>query len=168
MAGMSSLWLLAAEYHGIAGLAETQTDTDPAEVAAQLDAIEHDIERKSENIAHLIRHLDSEAAAIIEWADQAKARAKAIDNRAKALRDYLAGALESVGVEQIKRPGIVIGWRKSSAVVIDDAAQIPNEFMRHKPAPPPEIDKVAIAAALRVGRIIPGARVEQRKTLAIK
>ena len=32
---------------------------------------------------------DAEAAAIVERADQAKARANAIDNRAQALRDYL-------------------------------------------------------------------------------
>lgn len=165
---MSALWMLAAEYHGIAGLAETQTDTDPAEVAAMLDAIEHDIERKAENIAHLIRHLDAESAAILEWAEHAKARAKAIDNRAQALRDYLAGALASVGVEQIKRPGIVIGWRKSSAVVIDDAAQIPAEYMRQKPPPAPEPDKKLIGDDIKLGVIVPGARVEQRKTLNIK
>lgn len=165
---MSALWMLAAEYHGIAGLAETQTDTDPAEVAAQLDAIEHDIERKAENIAHLIRHLDAESAAVLEWADQAKARAKAIDNRAQALRDYLAWAMTMTGIEQIKKPGIVICWRKSSAVVIDDAAQIPAEYMRQKPPPAPEPDKKAIGDDIKLGVIVTGARVEQRKTLSIK
>lgn len=164
---MTKLWMLASEYQQAAAALEFEPIDDVA-TAALLDAISDDIERKAENIGFLIRHLDAESAAIAEWAEQAKARAKAIDNRAQALRDYLAGALQSVGVEQIKRPGIVIGWRKSSAVVIDEAAQIPAEYMRVKPAPAPEPDKKLIGDDIKLGVIVPGARVEQRKTLQIK
>jgi hypothetical protein len=52
--------------------------------------------------------------------------------------------------------------------VIDEPALIPVEFLRTPPPPAPEPDKTAIAAAIKAGREVPGAHVEQRKSLQVK
>ena len=88
--------------------------------------------------------------------------------RADSLREYLRSNLEACGIQKIDGPGIVIGWRKSSAVVIDEPGLIPSEYMRTPEPPPPAPDKKAIGEALKAGTAVPGAHVETRKNLQIK
>ena len=74
--------------------------------------------------------------------------------------------------ESTEKPVIVSNWtvsyRKSEAVEIEDATKIPAEFMRTPKMPEPAPDKVALKAALKEGREVPGARIEERRTLNIK
>lgn len=162
----AALWMLASEFQHVAGMLDEVSDD--AELTAKLDALGDDIERKCENIAHLIRFKEAASAASKEWATLALKAAAAEQAGADRLKAYVAGAMAATGIESIKRPGIVIGWRKSSAVVIEDATQIPAEYMRQKPAPEPEPDKKLIGDDIKLGVIVPGALVEQRKTLSIK
>ena len=164
---MTTLFAIAAQYReDVARLADL--DLDEQTLADTLESLGGEIEIKAQNVAHVIRVIEAESEACATWAKDANNRARAAASRALALRKMLGDTLQGLGMTKVSGPGVSISFRASTAIEIDDAAQIPNEFMRHKPAPPPEIDKVAIAAALRVGRIVPGARVEQRKTLSIK
>jgi hypothetical protein len=103
-----------------------------------------------------------------QWAKDATDRAKALEARAESLRDYLARCMEACGIEKVEGPGVSISFRKSSAVVIDGEDLIPSAFMRQKPAPAPEPDKAAIAAAIKAGQEVPGAHLEHRRSLQIK
>jgi hypothetical protein len=116
----------------------------------------------------MVRAFEADAAAVAQWAKDAAARAKAIEARAERLRDYLAHCLEAAGIEKVEGPGVRISWRKSSAVVIDDEAQIPLSLMVCQPAPAPRPDKVSIASEIKAGRDVPGAHVEQRRSLQVK
>lgn len=87
---------------------------------------------------------------------------------ADRLRSYLASNLEACGIEKVEGPGVSISFRKSAAVVIDGEDLIPAEYMRQKPAPAPEPDKKAIADAIKAGIEVPGAHIEQRRSLSIK
>jgi hypothetical protein len=164
---MTALYLLAAQYRADA---DKLADLDiPDEVVRDtLEAMAGAVEVKAQSAAHMVRAFEADAAACRQWAKDANDRAKAIEARAERIRDYLASNLEACAIDKIDGPGIAISFRKSSAVVIDGADLIPAEYMRTKPAPDPEPDKKAIAEAIKAGKEVPGAHVEQRKSIQIK
>lgn len=164
---MTALYALAAEYQQTA-LQLSELDLDAQTISDTLEGMSGELEHKAQNVALMVRHFEANATAIKQWAKDASDRAKATEARAEQLRDYLARCLEAAGIEKVEGPGVVIGWRKSYAVVIDEPDLIPVEFMRVKPAPPPEPDKTAIAAAIKAGKEVAGAHAEQRKNLQIK
>lgn len=163
---MTALYVLASEFRAAAEkLADL--DLDPQTVSDTLEGLSGELEVKAQNVAHMVRAFEADAAAMKEWAKSATERAKAVENRAEALRDYLARCMETTGIEKIEGPGVKIGFRKSSAVVIDGIALIPAAFMRTPEPPPPAPDKKAIAEAIKAGEAVPGAHIEHRKNLQI-
>jgi hypothetical protein len=167
---MTALYVIAHEYQAAARTL-ADLDLDPQTVADTLEGMSGALEVKAQSVAMMVRVMEADAAAVAQWAKDANARAKAIENRADALRDYLKRTLESCGITKVDGPGITIGFRKSSAVVIDDPDQLPAEFMVTPPAPPPAPpapSKTLIGDAIKAGREVPGARIEHRTNLQIK
>ena len=60
-----------------------------------------------------------------------------------------------------------IDWQASDRVEITDAALLPLAYWREPPAPEPQPDKRNIAAALKKGTPVPGARLVQGHSLRI-
>ena len=164
---MTTLSLIAAEYRAQAELL-ADLDLPPEVVADTLESIGGELEHKAQGVAFVIRHLRANAATMKEWAKTASERAKAEDARADHLTSYLAHAMQACNITKISGPGVALSFRASHAVVIDEPALIPNEYMRQAPQPAPEPDKDAIKAAIKVGDIVPGAHVETRMNLQIK
>lgn len=164
---MSSLFALTTEYRD-AAMKLAELDLDAQTIADTLESLSGDLEVKAQNVAMMARSLDADAAAVKQWSKDAAERAKALENRAESLRDYLARCMEACGIEKISGPGVQLSWRASSAVVIDEPGLIPADYMRVKPAPPAEPDKKAIADAIKAGIEVPGAHIEQRRSLQIK
>jgi hypothetical protein len=164
---MSTLYAIATEYRE-AALKLADLDMPPEVVADTLESIGGEIETKAQAVAYMVRSIEADAAAIKQWAQDAAERAKATQARADALRDYLKRNLEACGISKVEGPGVSIGFRKSSAVQIDEPGLVPVEFMRYQEPPPPSPDKQAIAAALKSGMAVPGAHIETRHNLTIK
>ena len=164
---MTALYVIAAEYRALAD-ALADLDLDPQTVADTLEGAAGELEIKAEAVACMVRNIEVTADAIKAHCEMQRERESVIRRRADHLRDYLTRTLSACGIQKIERPGLTIGWRKSSAVAIDEPALIPAEFWRQSPAPPPEPDKTALAAALKTGAEIPGAHLEHRSNLTIK
>ena len=163
---MTALYLIANEYK-TAAQKLADLELPPEVVADTLESLSGDLEVKAQNVAYMIRSFEADAAAVKQWAKDAAERAKAMEARAERLRDYLASNLMVAGIEKIDGPGVRIGWRKSSAVIIDEASLIPTEFMKTPEPPPASPDKKAIADAIKAGKEVSGAHVETRKNLQI-
>lgn len=157
---------LVAEYRQAAELL-SDLQLDEQTVADTLEGLAGDLEVKSQSVAMMVRSMEADAAAVKQWARDANERASAILNRAESLREYLQRNLDAAGIQKIEGPGVRISFRKSSAVVIDDAAQIPAEYLRQPETPPPAPDKRAIGDALKAGADVPGARIDARRNLVI-
>lgn len=163
----AALYLIAADFRAAtAKLADLDLPEDV--VRDTLDSLSGELEVKAQAVGAMVRSIEADAAAIKQWAADAQERAKAVQARADSLREYLRSNLEACGIQKIDGPGIVIGWRKSSAVVIDEPGLIPAEYMRTPEPPPPAPDKKAIGEALKAGTAVPGAHVETRQNLQIK
>ena len=164
---LPSLYVLANEYREAAA---TLADLDmPAEVVADtLDGMAGDLEHKAANVAALARSLEATAAQIKDAEREMKARREAIERRAEALRAYLLGALQHAGIRKVSCPWFSLAVRATPAAVeVEDAAQIPAEFMRQPEPPPPAPDKIAIREALKAGRTVPGCRLVAGERLHI-
>ncbi len=163
---MTALYVIANEYRDAAQkLAEM--DLDEQTLADTLESLSGDLEVKAQNVAFMVRNLEVTAEAIKAFEVAQAARRKAIENRAEGLRQYLARCMEATGIEKIEGPGVKLSFRKSSAVAIDGADLIPAEYMRTPEPPPPSPDKKAIADAIKAGVEVPGAHIEQRRSLVI-
>lgn len=163
---MTALYLLAQEYRQAAAEL-ANLDLPPEVVRDTLESMSGDLEHKAQNIAMMVRSFEADAEAVKQWAKDANDRARAIETRAEALRVYLDKNMTACGIEKIEGPGVKISFRKSSAVVIDEPGLIPAEFMKTPEPPPPAPDKTAISKAIKEGREVAGAHIEQRRNLQI-
>lgn len=141
----------------------------PAEVVTDtLDAMSGELEVKAQNVVMYARNLQTTAAAIKEAEEQMAKRRKAIENRAKHLLEYVQGCMETAEVQRIECPHFRIAIQaKPPSVDVYEPGLLPVKYMRTPEPPPPAPDKTAIAAAIKAGKEVPGARMVQGTRLAI-
>lgn len=134
------------------------------ELFEQYKQLNMDREQKIENIGCFIKNLEADAKAIKEEAKNLAARAKAAENKADHLREYLRFCL---GEQKFQTPRLAVSFRHSKKVEVDPDRlyDIPDEFLRYKE---PEPDKKLIGDALKAGQDIPGCELVENVSMIIK
>jgi hypothetical protein len=165
---MTALYEIAAEYReATEKLAEL--DLDEQTVADTLDSLGGDLQDKAQSVVMFTRNLEATAAAIKDAEAQMAQRRKAIENRVSGLKRYTLAAMEAAGVQKIDCPFFRLTVRDNpGAVDVFEPDLLPAHFMVRPELPPPAPDKKAIAAALKAGEDVPGARLVAGKRLDIK
>lgn len=164
---MTALYQLTADYRKAA---ERLTDSDlPEEVIKDtLEGMAGEIEVKAQNVAMVIRNMESSAKAIREAAASMLDRAKAEENRAGNIKRYLLDNMVASGISKIECPYFKISVRDNpTSVVIDDEDAIPSDYLREIPASYTP-DKALMKRAMNDGFVIDGAHLESSKRLEIK
>jgi hypothetical protein len=163
-----ALYTIAAEHRAmVEALINSQDDAQA--IADTIDAESYTLEVKAQQVAYAPRILEAEADAIEAAAKEMLARAKSKRNRADAIREYLKTCLEVAGVSKIECPHFAITIQKNPpSVDVFEPSLVPAEFMRQAAPPPPTIDKTAIKEAIKAGREVPGAMLQQATRLVIK
>lgn len=165
------LFDIAAEYRQAA---DTLMDLDlPEEVIKDtLESLSGDLEQKARNIAVLIDQGIADIERAREKEKALAARRKAAEARVAHLKQFLLAGMQLAKVERIEGPFVSVAIRVNPpAVDIFDPKQIPEQFMVAPPPPPPPEktpDKAAIAAALKAGTDVPGARLTRGVRLEVK
>lgn len=167
MSGLS-LYQIAAEYK--ADLERlTDLDLPPEVVADTLESMGGELEVKAQNVIGFMRHLESTAASIKEAERKMADRRKAIENRAKRLKDYVLEVMQRNGIQKIESPYFVISIGKNPpSVDIYDDKQVPTAYLSDPPPPAPQPDKKLIAQAIKDGFEVPGCRLVQGVGLRIR
>lgn len=143
----------------IAGLVDPETGE-----IADFEAFEKlnlDLDTKIKNIALWIVNLRSDAEQLEEQEKKFRDRKTAAKNKAESLKNLLDGFLSG---EKRSFPEVVISYRKSEQVTVDDDTKLDDRFLRIKT----EIDKTAMKDALKHGESIEGARLEVKNNIQIK
>lgn len=143
----------------IAGLVDPETGE-----IADFEAFEKlnlDLDTKIKNIALWIVNLRSDAEQLEEQEKKFRERKTSAKNKAESLKNLLDGFLSG---EKRSYPEVVISYRKSEQVTVDDDAKLDDRFLRIKT----EIDKTALKDALKHGEVIDGARLEIKNNIQIK
>ena len=131
----------------------------------RLDALQMAREKKIENILLWIKNLKSEAGAIREEEKKLADRRQSDEKKAESLTQYVQNVLNG---EKFKTSRVVVSYRKSEAVIVDDLQLMQetcDEYLKYKD---PEPDKAKIKAALKDGITVPGCHLEERQNITIK
>ena len=141
-------------------------DLDPEVMKDTLDSIEDAIENKAENIAKLIRNLESDVSAYKEEEDRLKTKRQATENKVKWLKTYLEDNMKLTGKTKFKSGMFNFSIQKNPASVnITDEKIIPEEFLIQQP---PIVDKTSLKEILKRGIEVPGAELKQTEGLRIR
>lgn len=143
----------------IAGLVDPETGE-----IADFEAFEKlnlDLDTKIKNIALWIVNLRSDAEQLEEQEKKFRERKTSAKNKAESLKNLLDGFLSG---EKRSYPEVVISYRKSEQVTVEEDAKLDDRFLRIKT----EIDKTALKDALKHGESIEGARLEVKNNIQIK
>ena len=142
-------------------------DSETGEIIDEkrLDALQMERREKIENILLWIKNLKSEAGAIREEEKKLADRRQSDEKKAESLTQYVQNVLNG---EKFKTSRVVVSYRKSEAVIVDDLQLIQetcDEYLKYKD---PEPDKAKIKAALKDGITVPGCHLEERQNITIK
>ena len=123
----------------------------------KLDGLQLERDEKIENIVFLIENTKNDIAGLKEQEDIFKARRKAAEKKLESLKGYLSYALGGQKFETVKAK---VSFRKSEAVTVENEELIPEDYWETVEVE--RIDLRAIKNALKAGKSVEGARIEER------
>jgi hypothetical protein len=162
-----NLYELATQYRADADKLAT-LDLDDATLNDTLDGLGGDLQTKATNTVAVARNLEALSGAIKDAEEQMKARRKALENRAAAIRAWVLRSMQAGQIDRIETPLLRIRRVKNpDKVAIDAPSQIPAKYFRFPDPPPPELDKRALLVDMKAGVEVPGAHLESTERLEI-
>lgn len=169
--GLPSLYRLAEQHQQLESLG-TDEELDESALEAirnTLEGLEGEIEIKAQSVAAYTLNLEAYAKAAKEASKQLTERARRIERRADALREYMRVQLEALELTKIDGPQFTLAIKKNPpSVVIAPEADLGDEWMVFPEAPPPTPDKRKIGEALKAGKSVPGCSLAQTTRLDIR
>lgn len=131
----------------------------------QLDELELAVRDKAEACAVVLKGKRAFAQAIKDEIDALQKRLSVVKAQAERLDGYIMRCVELNG-GAIETPRCRLSTRKSNALEILDESAIPSEYIRMKTTTAP--DKMAIKAALKDGREVPGCALVVNEHLQVR
>lgn len=143
-----------------------EIDPDTGEILNYdaLNSLNMEQSKKIEGIACFCIGLKAEADAIKTEEEKLKNRRNANEKTFERLREYIANSMNLIGKDKISTARVVVSFRNSQAVEIQDENILPDEFKRTKV----EANKAEISKALKEGKEVPGAVMVKNRSLQIK
>lgn len=159
------LYDLAQNYLNLQGLLEDET-VGVDVINKALNEVGGEIEDKAENIAILIKNLESDAEGFKREEERLAAKRSTVENKIKGLKNYLDTTMRSVDKLKFKTKLFTFNIQNNPpSVDITDEKLIPQEFFIDQA---PKLDKKSLLSALKDGREIEGATIKQTKSLRIR
>lgn len=117
-----------------------------------------------EAVASVIDLIDEEEIVIAggeAWIKKIQDRVSAKKHRVEMLRASIEQAMLIVEQDKLNLPtATVFVSKRKPGLIVESEADIPSEFFKTPEPPAPKLDKTALAAALKDGRDVPGARLD--------
>ena len=144
---------------------DVENEEDAAAFSALMIDLTDGIREKALNIGKLVLSLEADAEAIKIEEKRLQARRLSRERKAQWLRDYLEGAMKTVGVPKVYDTVITVQLQKNpSSVDVVDVKAIPPKYWTPQE---PTLDRRALLPDLKVGEV-PGAKLQQKESLRIK
>lgn len=167
MRTMRTLYDLGDAFNGVMDLVLDET-MDLTVLEECLQSIEADIAVKCERGIELIRSLENLRDGMKAEAKRLTERQKIIDNRIRSIKDWYQRNLDAMGKSKVETMRGTMGVQNNSpSLKITDEDQIPFCYLDLIPARY-EVNKDAVKAALKAGEDVPGAHLEQGRSLRIR
>lgn len=160
-----SLYELAAQYQRDLEYIQN-SDLDEQQAAELLETMQGSIQDKAKNVAMVIRNMETTAEAIELAEKEMAARRKSIERKIDWMKNYLLENMERTGITKIESPYFVIALRDNpESLIVETDADIPAEYWKPQQ---PTLDKAGLKKDIQLGVIVPGCRLERKKSVRIK
>lgn len=165
---MSKLYELTGQFRELSALAENADEDMAVAVRDTMGAIEAEFKDKALAVSHIILNFEADVSALDAEIDRLQERKRLVTNRQGQIKDYLRENMQAAEITKISCPLFTITLAKGrETVVVDDESALPDDLVTVKTDVKP--DKAAIAAKLKAGNEVPGARLERsQSTIRIK
>lgn len=157
---------LIAAHKDLRDSADEQGVIEPS-VAEEWDAIDGKIEEKVARTGLHMENEELEIAKLTVKIMRLEDRKRAMENRLRERKEFLAAAMLDVGLERVKHPEITVWIQNNNPSVQVDISpeHLPANFVREVPATF-EADKKALLARYKQGLPLPeGVRITHSKSL---
>lgn len=145
-----------------------ESDEDLAKVEEKLTGLQLSFNDKVEAVAHYVLSLEGDVDKIENEVARLNALKKKTEAEAEWLRGYLLRHMTLTETLDIKSATVKVRVKTNPpSVIVDNADEIPSNFLREIPARF-EPDKVTIKEALLKGEAVPGTHIERKQKLEIK
>lgn len=140
-------------------------DLEEEELQGHLKNIDDEIEIKAENIAKVLRSLDTEVEAYKKEIERFTLKKQSAENRAKGLKSYLQEAMEAVDKKKFKTDLFSFNIQKNApSLRILDESKIPEDFYKIER----KLDKMEFKKAVKEGLYKEAAELVQSESLRIR
>ena len=161
---MAKLYELTQNYNNLLELADNP-DVPTEMLKESLNSIDDEIDTKVENIAKVIKSIESDVAGLKGEEKRLADRRKGLENRIDNLKKYIESSMRAVGKENIRGKVFTLGiQRNAPSVDVTNEDAIPEQYFITKR----ELSKKDILAALKKGEEVPGAAIKQTESLRIR
>lgn len=130
---------LAAQIEKVQSMLDDGMEATSEEVQAELRAmveLEGDMHDKAAKVALYIRELKADAEAVKVERDRLAKREASLKRRAESLTEYLLGAMQQHGIEQVKTPLVSISVRVNPwSVDVSNVDALPPQYQTVKIEP---------------------------------
>lgn len=166
---MTALYDLAGQYKRLADqLADMDMDAQTVADTIEASGIVDDLSAKAQGCELIARSLEAFTPSIDDEIKRLSALKKQRQAKADGLRSYIKTNMEAAGISKIEASLFKLTIANNPpAVDVFEMSLIPDAFMTKPEPPPPAPDKKAIAAALKAGDDVPGARLTQSTRLKV-
>lgn len=159
-----TLYELTDEVYRLLDFAE-DPEVDEEVFRDTLEALQGDIEVKSDDYGKVIRQLESDKKGIQAEIDRLTARKTTIENRIQIMKDALYKAFRALDKTKLKTELFTFYIQKNPvSVIVDDPEAVPDEFFKVKK----ELSKTSIKDAIESGQDIPFAHLEQSESIRMR
>lgn len=161
---MSTLYELTEEYMNLLAMAE-DPDIDPQAFQDTLEGLGGEIEIKADAYAKVIKQIEGNINTVDAEIKRLTEIKRLGENRVKAIKDNLEGAMITTGKTKFKTDLFSFGIQKNPAtVVIDNEEEVPPQFLKVTTT----VNKTAIKDAIKSGLEFDFAHMEQSESLRIR
>ena len=160
------LYEIAENYRNLLDLMED--GEIPVEVIKEgLEQLDGDLVEKLNNITYMIKELDAGEKALKEEEERLKARREIMVKNRKNLSQYAEMCMKLMHKTKVK--GDKFSWniqKNPPKVIIDDVLDVDPKYI--ETVTESKIDKQRILQDLKLGKEVPGCRMEQTESLRIR
>ena len=151
----------------ITELQQAAEQEEDAEIKQDLqEAIEFELEMKSNNIIYAIKNLEGNNLAIDAEIERLRAIKEKNVKNVDSIKNHILNFMKTNNIDKIQTDLATFSTRKSKSTQIDSIELLPQEFVTVKQTFQP--DKTAIKKAIESGREVAGANVIENISLQIK
>lgn len=162
----NNIFQISQEYLELMNEIEMNDGDMSDEIAERFEQNSEDFNDKAVNYVKIMRQWEGETETISNEIKRLQALKKSRDNNVARLKNNLEESMMVRGLDKLDLGLFKLSFRKSSAVIIDDEAQVADKFKTI--VENISIDKKALKNAIDSGEEIYGAHIEERLNLQIR